>query len=156
MKNYLLSVISSAMLLSLTQSLLPKGSVRQVASFVGGLLVVLAVLSPVVDLDVHSLSDAFTEFSLETETFGIQTEDAGQEWMADIIKQRCATYIWDKANALGADLEVEVILSEEEGYPIPVSVVLTGKATPEQKTRMEEYISGDMGIPVQRQEWKIG
>lgn len=153
--KYLLSVIASAMLLNLTQILLPKGSVRKVAGFLGGLLIVLAVLSPVVDLDMSSLADSLTQFQFETEAMGAGLAENDREWMAAIIKDQCETYIWDKANTLSADLEVEVILSEEDEYPIPVSVKLTGKATPEQKSRIAECISGDMGIPVQRQEWNI-
>ena len=43
------------MLLSLVQVLLPKGSVQKIASFTGGLLLLLALLRPLLGADVSDL-----------------------------------------------------------------------------------------------------
>lgn len=150
--KYLLSIASSAMLLSLSQAMLPKGAVRQIAGFVGGLVVILAVLSPVVSIDPDELAQYLSAFSVDLEANGIA--DDGQI-LSDIIKQRCESYILDKAMELGAELEVSVGLYEDAHYPYPVSVVLRGQVTPEQKMRLTEIISLDMGVSPQQQEWKI-
>lgn len=152
--KYLISVAAAAMLLSLVQSILPKGPVRRVAGFVGGLLVVLAVLSPVVSVDHDTLAQSIGQLQVETQAIEAGAIRANRELLSDIIKQRCETYIWDKANELGADLEVSVTLSQDDEYPYPVSVVLTGSVTPEQRLRLTENISRDMGISSRQQEWK--
>ena len=152
-EKYLLSVIAASMLLGLVQIILPKGSVRNVATFVGGLLVILSVLLPVADFDYDQLVRSVTNIQIET------SDDSGiainEELMADIIKEQCRTYILDKAKGLGAELEVEVVLSEKDVYPYPVAVVLRGKVTSDQKTQLSEYISRDLGIPVREQEWYL-
>lgn len=153
-KEYLLSVAASAMLLSLIQTILPKDSVRRVAVFIGGLLLVLAVVSPIVDLDYDSLAQSITDFRAEATEIETYAASSDRELMAEIIKEQCRTYIWDKANELGANLEVEVTLSKDGDYPYPVSVILIGKLTSEQRSQLTEYISRNMDIPPQRQEWR--
>ena len=150
--KYLLSVAASAMLLSLSQAMVPKGAVRRIAGFVGGLLVILAVLSPIVSIDPDELSQYISAFSIDTETGAIIDD---REILSGIIKDRCESYILDKAKELGATLEVSVDLCEDAHYPYPVSVVLTGQVTPEQKMRLTEEISLDMGISPQQQEWNV-
>lgn len=149
--KYLLSVASSAMLLSLSQAMLPKGAVRQIAGFIGGLLVILTVLSPVVSIDPDELSRYVSAFSVDMETDGI-TDNS--QILSDIIKQRCESYILDKAKELGANLEVSIVLCEDTHYPYPVSVILKGQVTPEQKMSITEMICLDMGIAPQQQEWE--
>lgn len=152
-EKYLLSVIAASMLLGLVQIILPKGSVRNVATFVGGLLVILSVLLPVADFDYDQLVRSVTNIQIETsDDIGIAINE---ELMADIIKEQCRTYILDKAKGLGAELEVEVVLSEKDVYPYPIAVVLRGKVTSDQKTQLSEYISRDLGIPVREQEWYL-
>lgn len=153
-KEYLLSVAASAMLLSLVQTVLPKGAVRRVAVFIGGLLLILAVLSPIIDLDYDSLAQSITDIRIEAAEIEANVDLTDRELMADIIKERCRTYIWDKANELGADLEVEVTLSKDGDYPYPESVRLIGKATSEQRSQLTEFISRNMDIPPKRQEWR--
>lgn len=152
--QYLLSIVAAAMLFSLTRSILPKGAVRRIAEYVGGLLVIIAVLAPVVQIEYDSLARSIMRIQIETNNIKTETIDGKREVMADIIKQQCQTYIWDKANELGAELEVEVILNQDQ-YPYPIAVILTGKATPEQRHSLTEFISRDMGISAQGQEWNL-
>ena len=153
--RYLLSVSAVAMLLSVVQTLLPKGAVNRICTFVGGLLIVIVVLSPVVDIDFDGLARSFMRIPNETLQTEVQTFQPENDLLADIIKQNCEEYIWDKANELGADLEVDITLSEDEDNPCPVSVVLTGRASLQQRTALMDCIRADMGIPSQRQEWRL-
>lgn len=150
---YLVSVATATILLSLVQSLLPKGAVKQVAGFVGGLLVVLAVLSPIVKIDPEEIVRSASRFQRQTRSMTQQIQTENEALMAPIIKERCETYILDKARQQGAEIQAEVTLEEQNGYPCPVSVVLTGAVTPEQRAWLTQEISQSMGIPAQRQEW---
>ena len=153
--KYLISVSATAILLSLVQTILPKGAISKVCSFVGGLLVVIAVLSPLAEIDYDGLARSFMRSANATINAELPAYNRQNELLTEIIKQNCETYIWDKANELGADLEVDVTLSDDEDYPCPISVVLTGKATTQQQYLLKEYIQSDMGIPIQRQEWQL-
>lgn len=151
---YLISVVASVMLLSLIQSLLPKGTVKKVAGFVGGLLVVLAVLSPAVKIEPEQLLRYAAEFRRETRDITGKIETGNEELMARIIKEQCQSYILDKASQRGLDVKVEVILGKEGGYPCPVAVSLTGTVTPAERSWLTKEIARDMGIPANRQEWR--
>lgn len=153
--KYLLSVSAAAMLLGVVQTILPKGAVHRLCTFAGGLLVVIVVLSPVVDVDYDGLARSIMRAANEAIETDITVFSEDNNLMADIIKQKCEAYIWDKANELGADLEVDITLSENEDNPYPVSVVLVGSATPQQQFSLSACIRDDMGIPPKRQEWRL-
>ena len=61
--KYLLAVAAAGMLVSLMLPLLPEGSPRRVGNFVGSLLVILAVLSPLRSLDPSDMAEAIARIS---------------------------------------------------------------------------------------------
>lgn len=152
-RAYLLSIAAAALLLALVQALLPQGAVKRTATMAGSLLVILAVLSPLAKLDYDSLARSISKLQVETESLRTGIEVGNRELMAGIIKQRCETYILDKAGQMGLTLEVEITLSEGVDYPYPVSVTLRGAATEAQKRTLTAYITENLGIPAERQEW---
>ena len=153
-KGYLLSITAAALLLSLLMSLIHNGKMHRLLCFVGSLLMVLAVIRPVVRLDAEDIELAIKNMELETKLSQDDICSQNNQIVADIIKEQCQTYILDKAAANGQDLTVEIIISEEGDYPYPVSVVLYGDASQEERERLEKVIEQDIGIPPERQEWQ--
>lgn len=153
-RGYLLSVSAAAVLLALVQTVLPQNAVKRVAAFSGGLLLMLAVLSPLVKISADELEQMLGQLRPDTEVVQQQAETAVRESMAVLIKQKCETYILDKAQQLGLTLRVEVSLSEEGVYPVPERVALIGYASSAQQQTLGNIISNDLGIPHHRQEWR--
>ena len=154
MREYLLALTTAAILGSMLQSLLPKGSVRRAALFAGGLVMILAVMSPLTEVKENTLSHIIAHIHVEQEAMetGIRTEN--REILSSIIKERTEAYIWDKAEEIGLSLQVDVKLDESE-YPIPVGVVLIGKFSPEQRRLLTAVIETDLGIQEDSQEWVL-
>lgn len=152
-KAYLLSVVATAMMLSFGQALVPKGSVQKLVSFAGGLLIIFAVLTPIVDIDYDAIARSMENFSVVEGAAPTFSSAQNRDWMEDIIKEECRAYILDKAEELGAEVNVEINLDEQTACP--VEVVLVGKTTAEQRIHLSEYIYRTMDIPVQRQEWRL-
>lgn len=154
MREYLLALTTAAILVSMLQSLLPKGSVRRAALFAGGLVMILAVMSPLTEVKENTLSQIIAHIHVEQEAMetGIRTEN--REILSSIIKERTEAYIWDKAEEIGLSLQVDVKLDESE-YPIPVGVVLIGKFSPEQRRLLTAVIETDLGIQEDSQEWVL-
>ncbi len=114
----------------------------------------LAVLSPLVQISADELEEMLGQIRPDTEVVQWQAETAARESMAVLIKQKCETYILDKAQQLGLTIRVEVGLSEEGAYPVPEKAVLIGYASSVQQQTLSNIISNDLGIPYQRQEWR--
>ena len=56
-RNYLLSVVAVWFLVTLANAIVPKGILKNLVTFTGGLIVVLAVIAPVVHLDFEAIED---------------------------------------------------------------------------------------------------
>ena len=154
-RSYLLSVSAAAVLLALVQSVLPKNAVRRVAAFSGGLLLMLAVLSPLVQIKAYELEQMLGQLHPDTKAVQQQAETAVRESLEVLIKQKCEAYILDKAEQLGLTLRVEVNLSDDGEYPEPEQVVLIGSASSLQQQTLRDIIADDLGIPYERQEWRM-
>lgn len=152
--TYLLSVAAVGLLVSLILSLLPEGPLRRSGTFVGSLLLILAVLSPLVKLDADTIAQAIARVRMEAREAVSGVETDNREILAAIIKEDCETYIWDKARDMGLVLE-EVVVAVEEGvgYPYPTGVAITAGLAPAQQLALMEWIEETLGIPQEKQEW---
>lgn len=151
--TYLLSVAVAALLAALVQSLLPKGGVRRAAGFAGGLVLILAVVSPVARLEYDDLAKSIARIQTETEQLQTGVSTGSREILSQIIKQRCEAYILEKARNLGLSLEVTVTLQDDGTYPYPAAAVLKGTFTQAQRGALTAEISQNLGIPARQQEW---
>ena len=64
-RGYLLAVAAAGILVSLAAALLPKGAMHRTGQFVGSLVLVLAVLSPVAQLDLPDMAKAISGARME-------------------------------------------------------------------------------------------
>ncbi len=153
--GYLLSVSAAAILLALVQGILPKGGVQRIAVFAGSLLLILAIVSPVLRLDLDDLAENISQIQMDTQAMETGVETQNREILEGLIRERCLTYIWDKAEQLGMSVTVELEMSEQGTYPYPVKANLTGAYTTRQKQALGKILSEDLGIPEERQSWQI-
>lgn len=151
--RYLLSVAAAGILVSLVLPLLPDGSVRRVGGFVGSLLVILAVLSPLRSVDAAAMAEAIARVRTEAREAVTGVEVGNRDILTAIIKEECETYIWDKAQEMGLELEVVVTVDEGAGYPYPTGAAITGSVTPAQREVLGRWIEETLGIAQEEQEW---
>lgn len=154
MREYLLGVVAACMICVLAMQMVRGGSTRRLIRFAGGLLILLVVAQPLLKLSSQNLSHYLEELE---EIWGADTaslEEDSQQALARHVKQTTQRYIEQKATELGATIQAEVTLTQEE-YPTPWSVRLTGSATSEQCKELSLYLSRDLGIDAQRQEWNL-
>ena len=69
-----------------------------------------------------------------------------------IIKMQTEAYISNKAESMGADIDVVVQLSEQEPI-VPISVSITGDVSPYIKSRLQQIISNDIGLCEEALQW---
>ena len=145
LRTWLYGVFCAALLLTLTQGLLPKGKLRSLASLAGGLILLLVLLRPLgVGKDWSWDASAFqAEVAQRQEELNSER----QAQLAAIIAEETEAYIWEN----GEDLKsVKVEVRETDGVLLPWSAEL-GCPCGEALSRM---LSEDLGIPRERQHYE--
>ena len=149
-RAWLTAVVSVTLLLSVVQTLIPKGSLREIASFVGGLLLLAVLLRPLGSVDLSAVSLDLDAYRQTVEQRQAELEQEGQKELVGLIEAELESYILDKAARMGLTVRIKVGTEENsEGVPVPVSAELTG--TPSRE--LSRWIEAELGIPVERQVW---
>lgn len=150
LRQYIVSVVAAAILCGAVQSLVKKGITGNILKLVSGIFLAYTLLSPISGRRWESFGETILP-SREAATQAAQLgEDAAREAMAQIIREQTRTYILEKAQALGVELEVEVILSREN---VPQQVILRGSLSPNERRQLQSTIALDLGIPKENQQW---
>jgi len=167
MRQWLLGVTCTALVLALAESLSPAGNVKKVCRLAGGLALVLAVVSPILSLDEGAMSRALSEYGFHVqryeEALSEQNDLLFKTIMAEknnllyqtIIEDRTAAYIVDKAEEMGILCQTEVTFAyDEDGMPYPWEVTARGTWTQEQRQALAHMLEEDLGVPPQRQTYE--
>lgn len=149
-RSYFTAVVAICMIAVLVNVLVKQGSIQNVVRLVIGLLLVLVVLKPLGAIDLEALSLDLTGESLDLR----EPEQAYQEALRAHIKESTECYIEEYAKELGAYVQAEVTLSEDE-YPVPAAVKIVGSLNEEQLEALYAYVTDSLGIAQENQEWKI-
>ncbi len=150
-RSWLLAVISAAVLCSAAQALMPAGAVKQVGKLVCGLVLLCAVLSPVARADLESGQRWLEDYAASLERRKAELEEQVGENRKIIIEGKYAAYIVDKAKELGFSCSARVDCREEEGIWLPDTVRVAGALGEQEKARLSQVISQDLGVPMERQ-----
>ena len=148
LKDWLLSVTAAALALALAQAITPEGTVKKIGALVGGMVLLLVLVKPVLAIDLEDLANQTAQFVPQTE---FET-DQGEQMMKSLIAQKTSAYIVDKGLDLGFDCTAKVTVGEDgSGWFVPWRVEITGAWTAEQKTALSKAVAQELGIPAERQ-----
>jgi len=154
LRNWLLGIVAAALALSLAQALTPEGAVKRVGRLIGGLVLLLAVLKPLLTLDPGELTAATAAYWGE-EALPQETDE--EEILRGLIAQRAGAYIVDKGEQLGLTCSATVTVVEGAGgWSVPWSVEVRGSWSAEGKRALSECIAADLDIPADRQTFLEG
>ena len=150
LREWLTSIVVVTLLLSVAQMLVPEGSIRRVASFAGGLILLVALLRPVLGADLERLRLDLDGYERELQNAREELSSAGDTEVSELIAERTAAYISDKADALGLDVTVRVeAAAGPDGVTLPEKAELTGAYSQE----LADFMARELGIPAERQVW---
>lgn len=151
-RTWLTAVAAVTLLLSVVQQLVPPGSLRETASFAGGLILLTVLLQPLAALRGADLDLNFQDCRQAVEQQQTELEDRRQAELTALIESATAAYISDKADSMGLALEARVTAEAADGVPVPVRVTLTGEKSGE----LSRWLETELGIPAERQVWNEG
>lgn len=151
-RQWLLGVTCTAMVLALTQALAPEGGVKKVCRLAGGLALLLAAASPLLTLEDGAVSRALEEYRAAVRDCGDGLAEKADQFYETIIAEETAAYIVDKAEEIGVSCQAEVTFAyDEDGVPYPWEITARGEWTREQRGRLSALLERELGVPVQRQ-----
>ena len=146
-RGWIISVAAAAFLVSLSQSLIPEGTVRKIAGFAGGLVLLLVMLKPFPGVDVSGLELGYEDYAMEIQQRQTELKEQSNQTMGELIAEKTEAYILDKAAALGISCTVRVLTEPgEDGTPVP-GAELTGQKS----DALADYMERELGIPKERQ-----
>ncbi len=151
--RYLFSVAACALAVSLACSVPQKKSIGRIVTLLGGMIVLLALLRPLMQHRFGNLESYLKRYAPDDSMISSALEE-GQNESGRLISEQTCEYILDKARSVGARVEVQIELAAlSDYYRYPYRATLRGDWTPEQKAAISAYISDTLGIPEERQIW---
>lgn len=149
-RNYILALTAAAILCGIVTSLMGgKGTSAALTKLICGIFMAMVVVSPLVSLEFDDWTAWTSQLSFDAGAAAAQGEAVAGEMYMSFIKEQSESYILDKAEALGASVTVEVTV--EDG--LPAEVWLAGDISPYAKGKLTAYISEELGIPKEKQQW---
>lgn len=149
-RSWLLSVMSAALILALIYALVPKGTIRTIAQFTGGLILVLVTLQPLLQLDPGSWKLQYREYETQIDEQIDTYRKDYQEELRTIIEEETAAYISGKGLELGIQCRPVVTTKLRDDIPYPAEVTLDT----EWNEALSRYITQELDIPAENQHWQ--
>ena len=147
LSGYLMRMICAAFLCAVVQCM--AGSSQGIRRLIAGIFLTLTVLSPIGDIELPELDlELFRADAMAAVDHG--TAQA-EEMRSDIILEACEAYIWNKAAEMGLEPEIRLTLDSEG---MPLSVELTGMASPLERQKLTQTIVRELGIRKEDVTWK--
>lgn len=158
LKNWVIGVTCAALLIAAADCVTPGGTVKKLGRLTGGLVLLLAMISPLLGLDYEALAIAMTESRGDLSGYSQEESDKlSAELMKTIIAEESGAYILDKATNLGVQCAVTVDCDVSEGnIPYPAAVTVVGALSAEQRAALSRAIEADLAIPPEMQTFESG
>lgn len=153
--RYIYNIIIAALMVSILLAITPTKSISaSLIRIVVGIFLIMIVIAPATRLQIDDMLNNLSEIDTSSAAIIAEAERYSSARQGQVIKQSVESYILNIASGLGAEISVEIQLSDD--FPCtPDSVRLTGPVSPLVKQRLSVVISQDLGIPEESQTWVL-
>lgn len=153
--NYIQTLVYSAVFCFLAMALTPEGSGKKAVGIACAAAMMIAVISPVVTIDLSDYSKMLTEYKLKAEEYADSGRENSENLNRLYIQDKCQAYILDKAEEIGAYISEVTVTAEWsiDGYWYPVSCEIRYDSTDGQRAELETLIGTQLGISKDEQKW---
>ena len=151
-RTWVMGVAAAAFLVAVAQTLMPQGPVRAVGGLTCGLVLLLAVLRPLGQVELEAGQRWLENWQLQAEEDRLQLEQDYEGRLEKVIAEQTAAYIQHEAAELGVALRSEVVCRRDDGGNfVPDSVRLYGIWGDAERNALSKIITETLDIPAQRQ-----
>ena len=151
LRTWILGLAGAALLCAVCTELTPQGSVKTVQRAICGVVVSLALISPLLRLDSGAYSLHLAGYRKQAEEIASQGKEISDSLSRTYIQEQCRAYILDKARLSGVPVtsaSVELRWSGE-GVWYPVAAEIEGTYD----RALAEKIEEELGIGQENQHW---
>ncbi len=149
LRTWLLGLIATALCLTVLEALVPKGALRSIAQITGGLVLLVALLQPWLQVEIKELELSYDEYRRQMDDYMAEYRGQQSEQMKTIIEAETAAYIWEKGRPWGLEGDISVTAEERQGIWIPAKVKLSSPY----RADVAVWLSQELAIPETAQEW---
>lgn len=153
LRQWIMGLCAASIITACAQTITPTGAVKRVLRLVCGLVLTLVLVSPLGELNVESYALSLAAYRERTAVLTEELNETEKRLNRVYIEEGCAAYILDEAHALGLEGRVEVRAKWRDDCWVPWEVRLHMNSTEEQRRRFAASITGELGIPEERQYW---
>ena len=150
-REWLTTVVTVTLLVSVVQMLIPEGTLRKNESFISGLILLVVLLRPLLGMESKTLQMDFAAYERDYSQIHQEFMREGQAVWKQEVERELSERICQQAAlwelAVMADVETTV---GEEGFPIPTGVVLRCSY----HAALSDWLESELGIPAERQFWE--
>lgn len=153
--NWIKAIACAAIICAAASALTPKGKVKSVQKLICGIVLIMAIISPLLNKDMPELSLDMSKYREEADKIVQNSESKENRLSRTIIENELNAYILDKAKSLGVTLQsvkISMRWSDQECW-YPYEVTLSGKIAQREKDLVAGAIEAELGIPKLRQHW---
>lgn len=153
MMDWVRGVFAASLLSGMAMVLCPRGRVKNVVRLVCGLVCALAIASPLLTLDMRSISVGLAKYREQARVLQEGEEEEEKMLERTYIEEQCGAYILDKAQECGAVLDGAAVLARWDDEALlwyPWSAALDGEFS----AALSRRIEADLGVPASRQQWR--
>ena len=150
--GYVVSIISVCIVISIIRNLTSGHHSDSIICVICGIVVTITVIAPLAKVRLSDISDQIDYVRTDADLLVQAGADQSQQQLRSIITDEIAAYILEKAETLGANLTVEVML-DDSSIPVPSGVRIRGNISPYNREKLSSIIQQDLGIPTEAQIW---
>lgn len=147
---YVYRILCAVVFCAIMLSLFPDGKTKSLLKFSSGVFLIIALFQPGLKISLQDYSDMGVNYLKQGRVVAMEGASDAQKHRHRFIKENVEAYILDKAEKLGSDLSVQIVL-DEDGYP--ARVILNGNVSKDDKEELEQMLTEDLGIAKEEQQW---
>ena len=148
--EYVTRIVAAALLCGIIVSLTKRSSSGNIVRMLCGVFMTIVLIQPIAGANVSVWESILPDITGDAEAVASEGAAAAEDIRREYIKQRVEAYISNRAETIGAEIQASVSLGED---CVPVSVRITGKISPLNRSRLAQVIVSELGIPREQQEW---
>lgn len=155
-RQWLLGIAAASLLSALAMAITPEGRVKRIVNLVCSFVVAAAMIAPLAGFDFGSFSVYVQQYRAAAEEMIHGMEEENSRLNRLIIEEKSAAYILDKAESMDtpvSSVSVNAKWNADEKCWYPYSAKLSFSGPEEARAKIAWYLSADLGIPEERQEW---